>query len=67
VNTHTYTVLDDPNAAKITRINNNGEITGFFVDAAGVQRGFFAVLVTPEPSTLALFGLGLAARRRWRR
>jgi len=48
-------------------INNFGEISGSYVDAAGVQHGFVAVSV-PEPATLALLCAGIAgigfARRR---
>src|SRR5262249_2259998 len=63
-NTATYQFLDDPNAApfegksitQITGITNSGEITGFYIDANGVQHGFFAV---PEPGSMALLGVGL--------
>ncbi len=45
-----FTFIDAPDAApvggvsvtQIVGIDNNGEIAGFFVDAAGVQHGFFA-------------------------
>lgn len=71
VNTATYTFLDDPNAAtnnglqitQITGVNNADRIVGFYVDGSGVQRGYFADPVaasTPEPTSLALIGLGLA-------
>jgi hypothetical protein len=63
--TQTYSFLDDPNAAlsgvsitQITGVNNAGEVTGFYVDAAtGLQRGFFAtpaVAAAPEPGTCGL-------------
>lgn len=62
--TNTYTFLDDPNAAslngvsitQITGINDSGEITGFYIDANGVQRGFVAASATsvPEPGTFEL-------------
>jgi hypothetical protein len=59
--TQAYTFLDDPSAAvsgvsitQITGVNDAGEITGFYVDAAtGLQRGFIATAV-PEPGTFAL-------------
>lgn len=68
LNTQSYTFLDDPNAGivngteitQITGINDSNEITGFYVDANGVQHGFFAT-AAPEPGTVALIGLGLAA------
>jgi hypothetical protein len=67
--TQTYSFLDDPNAAlsgvsitQITGVNDAGEITGFYVDAAtGLQRGFVATPesgTAPEPGT---FGLLLGA------
>ena len=68
VNTHVYTFLDDPNAGtnagmeitQITGINDSNEIVGFYVDANGAQRGFYATATaTPEPASMALIGLGL--------
>jgi len=77
VNTGTYTFLDDPNAnmnngidiTQITGINDTNEITGFYVDANGLQRGFFATVATataPEPASTVLVGLGLVGIV-WRR
>ncbi|MGA2701947.1 MAG: PEP-CTERM sorting domain-containing protein [Isosphaeraceae bacterium] len=71
-NTGTYTFLDDPNAAfnngvevtQITGINNSGEITGFYSDANGVFHGFVAVAV-PEPSSMALLGIGVTSVVVW--
>jgi len=68
--THTgkYTFLDDPNASfnsngvevtQITGINDAGEITGFYSDANGVFHGFIATV--PEPGSVLLLGIGLAA------
>jgi hypothetical protein len=80
--TRTYTYLDDPNAAlsgvsitQITGVNDAGDISGFYVDAAtGSQRGFFAAPAAgtaPEPGTFGLLLGGLvtvvAAGRSWRR
>jgi PEP-CTERM motif len=75
--TQTYTFLNDPNAAtsgvsitQITGINDLGEIAGFYVDAnSGIQRGFVATASVPEPSSMALLGVGVTlaafyARRR---
>ncbi|MBS1858587.1 MAG: hypothetical protein JST11_24675 [Acidobacteria bacterium] len=76
-NTHAYTFLDDPNAAhsgvsitQITGINNSGELTGFYVDAAsGLQRGFVAnpSIPTPEPGTFGSLALALVAALPFRR
>jgi hypothetical protein len=44
-------------------INDAGELAGFFVDANGVQHGFFAtpaVAPVPEPGSAAILGIGLA-------
>lgn len=64
--TSTYTFLDAPGAAnlngtsitQITGINNSDQISGFYVDANGRQRGFVASPV-PEPGSIALFGVGI--------
>ncbi len=66
-NTGMYTFLDDPNeqfdngveVTQITGINNAGEITGFYTDANGEAHGFVALQGVPEPSSVALLGLGL--------
>jgi hypothetical protein len=69
-NTGKYTFLDDPNAAftangvevtQFTGINNLGEISGFYTDAAGLAHGFVAtpLAAVPEPGSLALVGVGL--------
>ena len=80
VNAQTYTFLDDSLAApvggvqitQITGVDNKGDLSGFFIDGAGVQHGFFAAAV-PEPGAYALLaglslsGLALLARRRSKR
>ncbi len=66
-NTGVYTFLDDPNVrfdngvevTQITGINNADEITGFYTDASGIAHGFVATV--PEPSSVALLGVGVAA------
>ena len=73
-NTGKYTFLDDPDAAfnngvevtQITGINNSGEITGFYSDANGVFHGFVAFAI-PEPSSVALLGIGLTSVVVWAR
>jgi len=75
-NTGKYTFLDNPDAmftpagvevTQITGINNQGEITGFYTDAAGVPHGFVAIV--PEPASWMLLSssvltvVGLARRR----
>lgn len=48
--TKTFTFIDEPDAApvagvsvtQVVGINNAGDIAGFFIDAKGVQHGFFA-------------------------
>jgi hypothetical protein len=78
-NTDTYTYLDDPFAApvggvqitQITGINNAGDISGFYIDANGVQHGFLGAPV-PEPGSLGflaawgLCGVGLMLHKRRR-
>ncbi len=67
INTSTYSFLDDPNAGtnngieitQITGINDANEITGFYVDPNGVQRGFYAT-AAPEPMSGALVCLSMA-------
>ena len=62
LNTHAYTFVDDPNAAKsgfsitqITGINDANEIAGFYVDAAtGLQRGFVATAARDPPRLSSL-------------
>jgi len=53
-----YTTLDDPLATKGTFANgiNGNNIVGYYIDATG-NHGFIAT-PTPEPSTLALLGVG---------
>ncbi len=66
-NTGTYSFLDDPNeqfdngveVTQITGINNSGEITGFYTDQFGAAHGFVALAGVPEPSSVALLGIGL--------
>jgi hypothetical protein len=73
-NTGKYTFLDNPDAAfnngveitQITGINNSGEITGFYSDANGVFHGFIAVAI-PEPSSMALLGIGVSSFAIWAR
>ncbi len=62
ISQQTYTFLDEPRAAlsgfsvtQITGINDSGEISGFYVDSTtGLQRGFTAVIPTPEPASMLL-------------
>jgi probable HAF family extracellular repeat protein len=67
--TNKYTfVNDDPEAVpvggitieQVTGINNAGEITGFYIGADAVAHGFVATSV-PEPTSLALMGVGLTS------
>jgi PEP-CTERM motif len=43
---------------QITGINDSGRIAGFFINSSGAMVGFVSV---PEPSSLALLGIGLTA------
>jgi hypothetical protein len=68
-NTGQYTFLDDPSegfsngveVTQITGITNSGEITGFYTDANGEAHGFVAFASVPEPGSVVLLGLGMAA------
>lgn len=70
LNTHQYTFLDDPSEGaingmqitQITGINDANEITGFYVDANGTPRGFYATpaSATPEPGSVGMIAFGLA-------
>ena len=57
----TFKTLDFPGALStgITSINDQGDLTGYYVDSNGNFNGFVAYAV-PEPSTLTLLGIGLA-------
>ena len=56
-----FTTLNFPGAVStgITSINDQGDLTGYYVDSNGNLNGFVAYAV-PEPSTLTLLGIGLA-------
>ena len=57
----TYSEIDYPGATDtyVDDINNLGDIVGPYIDATGVNAGFFAAPV-PIPMTILLFGSGLA-------
>ena len=50
-------------STSLTGINDASQIVGYFYDSADIQHGFLATPVTPipEPSTLAVLGIGVTA------
>ncbi len=60
-NNGTFTSLNFPGAVStgITSINDQGDLTGYYVDSNGTINGFVAYAV-PEPSTLTLLSIGSA-------
>lgn len=72
ISTGQYNIVDDPNGIGTTTfngINDQGQITGFYVDSAGFTDGLLANPI-PEPSILALIvsgilGLAGTSRRRY--
>jgi PEP-CTERM motif len=56
-----FLTLDFPGAVStaITSINDQGDLTGYYIDSNGNFNGFVAYSV-PEPSTLTLLCIGLA-------
>jgi uncharacterized membrane protein len=59
-NNGAFTTLDFPGAVStgITSINDQGDLTGYYVDSNGNFNGFVAYAV-PEPSTLTLLSIGV--------
>ena len=60
-NNGTFTSLNFPGAVStgITSINDQGDLTGYYVDLNGTFNGFVAYAI-PEPSTLTLLSIGSA-------
>jgi len=60
--TNTYDEMTIPGASKVEVMSINGdrgqlEVTGFYIDSNGAQRGFIGTV--PEPSALSLLAVGL--------
>jgi hypothetical protein len=72
--TDAWQTVDDPfavtgtgNGTIINGINDNGQIVGFYVNAAGSTIGLLGT-ATPEPGSMALVGLGaLLIGWRWKK
>ena len=79
MNTNTWTLVVDPNASPtpdsfgisgttLNGINDEGQVVGFYADAATGNVDGLLVNTAPEPATLGLFGLaGLFTAGAWLR
>lgn len=71
VATQSYTTIDAPNASKVAGggtvlngLNDVGQLTGYYMDNGGFTDGLLVTTqagTIPEPGSVALVGLGLAA------